>query len=480
MRRFNMKQGEILDKKYKIVGYIGQGGTAQVLLAENIVLGNTWAIKVIPKDSQWISRQMAEVEILKQLSHPMLPRITDLLDDNDNIYIVMDYFSGANLMDMLQQEGRISEKVLAEWTYELLDVLKYLHGRNPPVIYRDLKPSNIIVDDSGRLRLIDFGTAMLHREDKYEDTIYIGTQGYAAPEQYGNGRSDQRTDLFNLGMTLAHLATGVHPLKMEKGRMGDYLRSAGVSRSFIKFILGLTEPDPANRIQDADSALKVLKNISGIKNRYFFRIPAREHEKPAFRGAIGVAAYFPGNGATSLCLALGRFLAGKGRKTALIEFNSSGDFNRIGELLDDLGELKVKRENAFETGNMIFYPGICDLSEIPRKGIDVIILDLGLLNTEQKLRELNRTDIKLIMCPGASWKHALFVEFNESLKSKSMNEWIYITSTSDSYERQRLSKNVKNLVQYSLPKNPYYLTEEERKKTEKFFRQICMISNTKV
>lgn len=474
-----MKHGEILDKKYKIVGYLGQGGTAQVLLAENIVLGNIWAIKVIPKNSQWISRQMDEVDILKRLSHPMLPRIADLLDDNDNLYIVMDYFSGSNLMDILQKEGRISEKVLVEWTYELIDVLKYLHDRNPPVIYRDLKPSNIIVDDSGRLRLIDFGTAMLHREDKCEDTIYIGTQGYAAPEQYGNGRSDQRTDLYNLGMTLVHLATGVHPLNMEKGRMGSFLKDAGVSRNFIKFILGLTEPDPANRIQDADTALKVLKNGSGLKNRRFFISPAGKHGKTVFRGIIGVASYFPGNGATSLCIALGRFLSGKGKKTALIELNSSGDFNRIGEILDDLGELKVRRENSFETGNMIFYPDISDLSEIPRKGVDAIILDIGQLNTEQKLRELNRTDIKLIMCPGASWKHALFAEYNEVIKSNFRHEWIYITSNTDRYERQRLSKSVQHLVPYSLPKNPYYLTEEERRNTEKFFRQICLISNTK-
>lgn len=473
-----MNIGELLGKKYKIVGNLGQGGTAQVLLAENTVLNNIWAIKVLPKSSQWISYQMEEVEILKKLSHPMLPRIADLFEDKDNFFIVMDYFSGSNLVDILKKEGKIPEKVLIKWTSELLEAFEYLHGRNPPVIYRDLKPSNLIVDDTGRLRLIDFGTARLHSEEKCEDTIYIGTQGYAAPEQYGNGRSDQRTDLFNLGMTLAHLASGIHPLKMGAGRIGTFLKSAGISKEFIKFILGLIEPDPSNRVQDAQAALKALNNVAKPKRLIFSR-SYKKQAGPIFRGVIGITSYLPGNGATSLCLTLGRFLTRAGKKTALIELNNSGDFNRIGEILDNLGELKIRRGNSFEAGDMTFYPDMSDSGEISRRGVDIIILDLGQLNSEQKLRELNRADIKLIICPRVPWKYSLFIEYDEGIRSQTKNEWIYITSNSNSFDKQIFNKKIHHMVTYSLPKNPYYFTEEEQKNTERFFKEICLFAEVK-
>ncbi len=469
-----MKLGEILDNKYKIVGILGQGGTAQVFLVENIVLNNIWAVKVLSKSSQWISFEMEEVEILKRLSHPMLPRIADLFEDEDRIFIVMDYFSGSNLLDVLQKEGQISEKMLKKWTIELLEVFEYLHSRTPPVIYRDLKPANMIVDDSGRLRLVDFGTARFHREGTDEDTIYIGTQGYAAPEQYGAGQSDQRTDFFNLGMTLVHLATGIHPLKMGQTKIESHLKKAGISKGFIRFIAKLVETDPNNRFQSAKNALVAIN--SAMKPVIFIK-RNRKEAVCDFRGVIGIASYLPGTGVTAHCIALGRYLSKNRKKTTLIELNSSGDFSRIRDVSDYLGELRIQRENNFETLDMVFYPNMSDSGEISRKGIDVVILDLGKLDTGKKLKELNRADIKLILCPRATWKHSLFVEYDDNIKSLSKDEWIYITC--ESSERQVLKKRFKHIVTYSTPENPYYPTEEEQKNTERVFKEICLIVERK-
>lgn len=476
MGSLKMKLGEIIDKKYKIVGILGQGGTAQVLLAENIALNNIWAIKMLSKSSQWISYEMEEVEILKGLSHPMLPRLADLFEDEYSIFIVMDYFPGSNLLDILQKEGKVSEKVLKKWTVELLEVFEYLHSRIPPVIYRDLKPSNMIVDDTGRLRLVDFGTAKFYREGTGEDTIYIGTQGYAAPEQYGSGQSDQRTDLFNLGMTLVHLATGIHPLKSGAMKIESCLKKAGISKGFIKFILGLIETDPTNRFQSAKIALKAInKDMKPLVLNKCYKKEA-VHD---FRGVIGIASYLPGTGVTALCIALGRYLSKNKKNTALIELNNSGDFSRIGEVFDNLGELRVQRNNNFEALDMIFYPNMSDSGEISRKGVDVVILDLGKLDTGQKLKELNRADIKLILCPRAPWKYSLFAEYDEGVKSLSKDEWIYITCISENTERQVLKRRFKHIVIYSYPEIPYYLTEEEQKNTERTFKEICLITEKK-
>lgn len=172
-------------------------------------------------------------------------------------------------------------------------------------------------------------------------------------------------------------------------------------------------------------------------------------------------------------------MARAGKKTALIELNNSGDFNRIGEILDNLGELKIRRENSFEAGDMTFYPSMSDSGEISRKGVDIVILDLGQLNSEQKLRELNRADIKLIVCPRVPWKYSLFIEYDEGIRSHTKNEWIYITSNSNSFDKQIFNKKIYHMVTYSLPKNPYYFTEEEQKNTERFFKEICLFAEVK-
>ena len=151
--------GSVLFNKYSIVEALGRGGTSTVYLAENIILSNYWAIKVLSKENAWLSAELDEIDMLKNLSHPMLPRIADMAEDNDNYYIIMDYIEGTNVSDLLNNTGIIPQNTLVNWTLALLDVLDYLHKRNPPVIYRDLKPGNLIVDDSGRLRLVDFGSA---------------------------------------------------------------------------------------------------------------------------------------------------------------------------------------------------------------------------------------------------------------------------------------------------------------------------------
>ena len=165
-----MKQGDIIGLKYRILKRIGQGGNSTVFLAENMVLSNLWAIKAIDRNNPSAIHEMQEVNILKGLNHHMLPRIADLCEDERHIYIVMDYIEGETLSEILKAEGRIEESRLIDWAKQLCDVLIYLHSRQPPVIYRDLKPSNIILGDSGRLHLVDFGTAKSFKEQTLEDT----------------------------------------------------------------------------------------------------------------------------------------------------------------------------------------------------------------------------------------------------------------------------------------------------------------------
>lgn len=214
--------GSIVDGKYKVLSKIGQGGMSVVYLALNERANKTWAIKEIRKDgvqdfTTVKQGLIAETNILKSLNHKYLPSIVDVIDDDETFLIVMDYIQGKSLnvilRESMEQDGYpISVEDTLSWAKQLCDVLYYLHTRPQPIIYRDMKPANVMLKPDGEISLIDFGTARVFKTGNSEDTTCLGTPGYAAPEQYGgNGQTRPQTDIYCLGATLHHLITGRNP-----------------------------------------------------------------------------------------------------------------------------------------------------------------------------------------------------------------------------------------------------------------------------
>ena len=212
-----LKIGSVVDGKYKILNEIGHGGMSNVYLAINEKANKPWAVKEVRKslnrDFDLLRQSLIrETDLLKKLHHPNLPSIVDVIDSDENFLIVMDYIEGNTLETLLAEEGAQPQERVADWALQLCDVLDYLHTRRAPVIYRDLKPSNIMLKSDGSVVLIDFGTAREYKEQNTADTCCLGTNGYAAPEQFGGkGQTDARTDLYCLGTTLYHLVTGHNP-----------------------------------------------------------------------------------------------------------------------------------------------------------------------------------------------------------------------------------------------------------------------------
>lgn len=197
---------------YEIKSIIGKGGMSTVYLAEHKRLHTRWAVKEVRKQQGARFDFLAESNILKRLQHPMLPRIVDIFEDRDCIYIVEDFVEGITIEDLLKREKRVDEQQGMQWFRDLCEVLNYLHNQHPhPIIYRDMKPSNIMLQPDGRLKLIDFGIAREYKQESNADTTYIGTKGYAAPEQFGKAQTDARTDIYSLGVTLYHILTGKSP-----------------------------------------------------------------------------------------------------------------------------------------------------------------------------------------------------------------------------------------------------------------------------
>src|ERR1700730_8190726 len=194
---------------------IGQGGMAAVYQARDTRRGTSCAIKemslstVQPNERpQAIQNFLAEASILSRLKHPNLPAFTDFFTEGTRHFLVMEYIDGSTLDELLEaNHGPFSERRVLGWARQLSDVLEYLHNQQPPIIFRDLKPANIMLTRTGRIKLIDFGIARLFRNTNSQDTQLLGTPGFAPPEQYGKTQTDERSDIYSLAITLFQLLT---------------------------------------------------------------------------------------------------------------------------------------------------------------------------------------------------------------------------------------------------------------------------------
>lgn len=210
-RKGREKMGRVYEEKYEVKEELGSGGSGRVYKVYDRHLKCHMAMKEFKKEN---GISLKELEILKELKHPALPVVTDCMEDSEYRYLIMEYMEGKTLKEYLKEQGAVSEAQAVSWALELCDILIYLHERKVPVIYRDMKPANIIIDCHGKIRLIDFGTAYRLYHDDGESCLVIGTYGYAAPEQFETGtgkKDDERCDIYGLGATLFHMLTGCDP-----------------------------------------------------------------------------------------------------------------------------------------------------------------------------------------------------------------------------------------------------------------------------
>lgn len=201
-------------RRYIITRIIKRGGQGAVY--EGIDQdGNVYAIKEMldrfadPNErAEAVARFNAEAELLQQLRHPRIPRVYSHFTDEGRHYLTMDFIRGEDLEQIIEREGRIDEQRVLRWADEICDVLGYLHGKG--LIYRDMKPSNVMIEPGGDVKLIDFGIAKVFKPT--ERGTQIGTPGYAPPEQY-QGLATPQSDIYALAATLHHLLTGRDPTK---------------------------------------------------------------------------------------------------------------------------------------------------------------------------------------------------------------------------------------------------------------------------
>ena len=268
--------GTALQNRYRIVRQIGGGGMGVVYLAEDTRLsGRRCAVKEMspaalpPQDRAWATGAFRqEAQMLANLDHPGLTAVTDFFFEVGNWYLVMDFVVGETLGDRLDRSAnrRLSLREALGITRQLCTVLDYLHGQRPPVVFRDLKPGNVMLTPDDKVKLIDFGIARFFKPGRSRDTVNLGTPGYAAPEQYGGkGQTDPRSDIYSLGVLLHEMVTGYDPQSTPFNLPRPRSLVPAIPPVVEQVILRATQSDPAARYQDIAQFRRALPR-SGVRD----------------------------------------------------------------------------------------------------------------------------------------------------------------------------------------------------------------------
>lgn len=250
----------VLKDRWEVVDRLGQGGMGTVYMARDLNLKTlsqqkkSAVVKELRDDfirgeDKEKAREffMREVSVLADLDHENIVRVLDQFSERGRYYLVMEYVQGQNLHEMMAKRREpFDEEIIIKWAAQICDVLTYLHTHDPPVIYRDLKPSNVMINTNDQVKLIDFGIARPFQES--EDNTHVVSQGYSPPEQYW-GAADQRSDVYALGATIQFLLTGQDPLALTPSSPQSI--NPHVSDHINEIVERATNQEPADRYQCA-------------------------------------------------------------------------------------------------------------------------------------------------------------------------------------------------------------------------------------
>lgn len=244
---------EVIDGRYYVLEALDEGGSSSVFKAKDLIGGRVVALKKYKTSDPANVKKIIdgiekELKILRYTSHPVLPKIYNIVKQERDFFLVMEYVEGINLKKYTKDKGRLKNKEVIKIMNQVCSGLYYLHSLEPPIVYRDLKPSNIMIRNDGSVKLIDFGIAKRYNRELYVDEWALGSKGFAAPEQVGDMKghglynTDIRSDIYGVGTTIYYLKTG----KIYQGQASSWR----INYKLQKIIKKCTMSNPDMRYQN--------------------------------------------------------------------------------------------------------------------------------------------------------------------------------------------------------------------------------------
>lgn len=404
---------QIICGKYLILECLHQSENNTVYLTENQSLHSKRIIKQMKKQENF---QLAEVDILKELSHANIPKIIDVLEDDDFIFLIREYAEGQNLEEWAAGKERIEEAEVLRVAEQLAEVLRYLHeGLENPIIYRDLKPENIILDQNQNLFLIDFGIARYATPERKKDTLFLGTKAYAAPEQFGVLRSDEKSDIYAYGMTLYYLISRHKISDPPYKRLEPENWSKFYAEDLIALIYRCSEPQRERRPDSFSEICGQLKELQQ-KEAGPAALPEQAEVYLGIRRGVGTSFV--------ACAHAFRAAAGGG-KTALLDWSES---QQIAKLVYTSPEVRVKKDSFMLNGLDIFPSNKDKRLPLKWQEYDRIFIDYGLL-TQEKRKILRPFQEQLrFVAAGAAWD---MVDLDEVIFNEKLIDGCFILNLAD-------------------------------------------------
>ncbi|MDF1616892.1 serine/threonine-protein kinase [Petrocella sp. FN5] len=455
--------GVVLFERYKIIRPLGIGGTSIVYLAQNNKIGSLVAIKAIKKTEDEIDL-LAEKNILIELRHPSIPIIMDIEEDEDRIYLIEEYVEGKVLE---KYKNKLTEQEIIDIMLQLCDVLNYLHTfQERPIIYRDLKPSNVIRMQNGHIKLIDFGIAKKYSHETTRDTTQFGTRGYAAPEQFGFSKADVRTDIFALGVSMYYLLTGKNlstpPYRLQPLRDENPYISSGLEQIIMKCM----ETVQAKRYQNIATLrqdVNALGNRKNDNNDYDVFL-----EKS--RNVITVTGINRSLGTTHVAIMLAHYFKEQGQKVALIEWQAHHDFIKICNMYKTIKEEKFYF--VFNAIHFYSYQNNLSYDKSMVANYDVIIVDGGQYDDLEQKGSYQKSHQVLMLCGGKDWEIDSFEEYYFGSPNKS---YYYMFNFMDDTSFRVVKESMANFKCHQVPynPNPYLITETTQKILDDIFGVVA-------
>lgn len=425
--------------RYQLIKKLGSGGTSTVFLAEHRLLHSLRVIKCRSKSKIVNQNSLKESIILSQLHHSRIPVMYDWEEDDQNTYLIMEYCDGQSLKSLIRTRESISEERILQFSLQICEVIQYLHNRENPILYLDLKPDNILVCEHG-ITLIDYGSARYKDEDKNKEAI-AGTIGYAAPEQYSGGILDERTDIYGIGMVMYFMVTGC--LFENNCSHIENVDLKGRCSSGLKNIINrCTRENPGLRYQSMKQVILALSKMQKRRTK-------NNMCKKTTSLTIAVAGVQTRVGVTHVALTFNKYLNQFLGKSLYIERNSSKHCINI---INSKGDFILENE-VYVSKELRILPCAIGEDNESESNYETVILDYGVLNDENR-EEFARAELRLLVVPSKPWEIS---EISNSIQSilqsfdKPVAVMLNLTSSRE-YEYVLASKSFEQV--YRIPYTP--------------------------